>query len=115
VEITTDIHISADLPAIGTWVHFSPRHGLLGWKAADVQLGLGVADEGELLLSRRSKQLLDLADLVQVVLARKHWLVVDHLSKDAAHAPDVQCLAVPLEAHHKAHGHGHIRFQSPLH
>jgi hypothetical protein len=104
----------ADLPGISARVHFSPRHGWPGWEATYVQLGLGVADEGELLLGRSAEHLLDLADLVQVVLAREHGLVVDHLPKDAAHAPDVQCLAVPLEVHHDAH-HGLICLHSPLH
>ena len=104
----------ADLLGISAWVHCSPRHGWPGWEAAYVQLGLGVADEGELLLGGSAEHLLDLADLVQVVLAREHGLVVDHLPKDAAHAPDVQCLAVPLEAHHEKHP-GFICIESPWH
>jgi hypothetical protein len=81
VEITKDVHISADLPAISSWVHCTPRHGWLGWKAAYIQLGLGVADEGELLPGGSAKHLLDLADLVQVVLTREHGLVFYHLPR----------------------------------
>ena len=39
---------------------------------------------------------LDFADLVQIVLARKHWPVIDHLPKYAAHTPHVQRLWVTL-------------------
>ena len=63
---------------------------------AYVQLGLGVADEGELLPGGSAEHLLDLADLVQVVLAREHGPVVDHLPQDAANTPDVQGLTVAL-------------------
>ena len=65
-------------------------------QTVDVQLGLGVGDEVEILPAGAAQDLLDLADLVQVVFAGEHWLVVDHLPKDAAHTPDVQCLAVSL-------------------
>ena len=82
---------------------------------AYVQLGLGVADEGELLPGGSAEHLLDLADLVQVVLAREHGLVVDHLPQDAAHTTDIQCLTVPLKAQHENHGHGHRYRASPLH
>ena len=33
--------------------------------------------------------LLDLGDLVKVVLAREHRLVVDHLTQDASHTPNI--------------------------
>ena len=49
-----------------------------------------------------AEHLQDLADPVKVVLAREHELAVYHLPQDAAHAQDVQCLAVHLEVHHEA-------------
>ena len=78
------MYISADLLDISARIDLSPRHGWPDWEAAHVQLGLRVADEGELLPGGSAEHLLDLADLVQVVLAREHGLVVDHLLKDAA-------------------------------
>ena len=78
-------------------VNFTPSHSGSYWKAADIQLCLGVRDERKIFLHRAAQHLLDLADLVQVVLPREHGLVVDHLPKDAAHTPDVQGLAVPLK------------------
>lgn len=66
-------------------------------QTVDVQLGLGVGDEVEILPAGAAQDLLDLADLVQVVFAGEHWLVVDHLPKDAAHTPDIESFAVTLK------------------
>ena len=65
-------------------------------QTVDVKLGLGVGDEVEVLSAGAAQHLLDLADLVQVVFTGEHGLVVDHLSQDAAHTPDVKSLAVTL-------------------
>ena len=73
-----------------------PGHGWAGGQAADVELRLGVGDEGDVGLGGAAQHLLDLADLVQVVFAGEHGLVVDHLSQDAAHTPDVKSFAVTL-------------------
>ena len=66
-------------------------------QTVDVQLGLGVGDEVQILPAGAAQDLLDLADLVQVVFAGEHWLVVNHLPKDAAHAPNIESFTVTLK------------------
>ena len=83
-------------PFVGIWINLWPGHCGLMRQTVDVKLGLGVGDELEVLSAGAAQHLLDLADLVQVVFTGKHGLVVDHLSQDAAHTPDVESLAVTL-------------------
>ena len=66
-------------------------------QTVDVQLGLGVGDEVEILPAGAAEHLLDLADLIQVVFAGEHGLVVNHLPQDAAHTPNVKGFAVTLK------------------
>ena len=83
-------------PFVGIWINLWPGHCGLMRQTVDVKLGLGVGDEVEVLSAGAAQHLLDLADLVQVVFTGEHGLVVDHLSQDAAHTPDVESLAVTL-------------------
>ena len=45
-----------------------PGHGWAGGQAADVELRLGVGDEGDVCLGGAAQHLLDLADLLQVYI-----------------------------------------------
>ena len=84
-------------PFVCIWINLWPGHGGPVRQTVDVQLGLGVGDEVEILPAGAAQHLLDLADLVQVVFAGEHGLVVNHLPKDAAHTPDVESFAVTLK------------------
>ena len=71
--------------------HFGPLR-----QAGQERPCLGVPDESRFLWRWGPKDLLDLRDLVQVIPARKDGFVGDHLRQDAADAPHVHRLCVPL-------------------
>ena len=84
-------------PFVGVGINLGPGHCGAVRQTGDVELSLGVGDEVQVLPAGAAQHLLDLADLVQVVFAGEHGLVVDHLPQDTAHTPDVQSLAVTLQ------------------
>ena len=65
IQYFLDIFIKAS-PRVGAWVDLVPGHGWAGGQAADVELRLGVGDEGDVGLGGAAQHLLDLADLLQV-------------------------------------------------
>ena len=84
------------LPFVSIWINFWSGNRWSHWQAADIQLSLGVGDEGQIIFAGAAKNLLDLANLVQVMFARKHRLIVDHFSENTANTPDIKCLGVTL-------------------
>ena len=85
------------LPLISIWIDLAPGHSGSQWQTIHIELSLRVGDERKVLFAWRPQDLLDLADLVQVVLPGEERLVVDHLSEDTADTPDVESLGVTLQ------------------
>ena len=85
------------LPLISIWIDLAPGHSGSQWQTIHIELSLRVRDERKVLFAWRPQDLLDLADLVQVVLAGEERLIVDHLSEDTADTPDVESLGVTLQ------------------